>query len=79
MSHPAPKPGMGAALYQVGEMHRVCGRLDEAERAFEVASDSMRCVGPGLAQLRLAQGRIEAADAAIRRLEQDVLVTHRMA
>ncbi len=53
------KPGMGAALYQVGEIHRVRGKLDEAERAFEVASDSMRCPGPGLAQLRLAQGRTE--------------------
>lgn len=58
----------GNAHYQEGELHRLRGALDEAERAYGLASDRGRDPQPGLALLRLAQGRVELAVAAMRRL-----------
>ncbi len=71
LSHPPPKPGLAAALYQVGEIQRLRGRFAEAEEAYSQASQLSRCPGPGMAQLRLAQGRIEAANALIRRMADE--------
>lgn len=56
-----------AALYQQAEVHRLRGRFDEAERAYGDASASGRDPQPGLALLRLAQGRTGQAAQAIRR------------
>jgi DNA-binding CsgD family transcriptional regulator len=61
-------PSMGAALYQQAELHRLRGELGDAERAYREASRSGREPQPGLARLRLAQGRVDAARAAIRRV-----------
>jgi DNA-binding CsgD family transcriptional regulator len=58
----------GAALYQQAEIHRLCGNFAEAEAAFRAASERGLEPQPGLALLRLAQGRTEVACAAIRRL-----------
>ena len=55
------------ALYQLGEIRRQRGDLDGAERAFRQASDLGREPQPGLALVRLTQGRVEAAAAAMRR------------
>jgi len=55
------------ALYVRGELHRLRGEFTEAEEAYRQASQRGRKPDPGLAQLRLAQGQIEAAAAAIRR------------
>ena len=57
----------GNAFYQEGELHRLRGALDEAERAYAQASERGRDPQPGLALLRLAQGRVELAAAATRR------------
>jgi ATP/maltotriose-dependent transcriptional regulator MalT len=57
----------GLALYREGELLRLQGDLDGAEEAYRAASGAGWEPQPGLAQLRLAQGRIEAAVAAIRR------------
>jgi DNA-binding CsgD family transcriptional regulator len=57
-----------AALYQQGEIHRLCGEFAEAEDAYRTASDLGFEPQPGLALLRLAQGRTDAACAAVRRL-----------
>jgi ATP/maltotriose-dependent transcriptional regulator MalT len=54
-------------LYVQGEIHRLRGELDAAEEAFRLASVRGRSAQPGLALLRLAQGKREAAFAAIRR------------
>jgi DNA-binding CsgD family transcriptional regulator len=59
---------IGAASYQQAEAHRVLGQLEAAEAAYQVASRWGREPQPGLALLRLAQGRTEAAEAAIRRV-----------
>lgn len=58
----------GAAYYQMAEIHRVRGDLGEAEAAYRMASRMGRDPQPGLALLRLSQGRIDAACAAMRRV-----------
>jgi len=57
----------GNALYVQGEIHRLQGNFDAAEEAYREASRRGREPQPGLALLRLAQGKGEAAAAAIRR------------
>ena len=57
-----------AAFYQQAEVHRLRGEFTAAEEAYRNASQGGWEPQPGLALLRLAQGRIEAADAAIRRV-----------
>ncbi len=63
MNHPAA----AEAVYRQGEIHRLRGKFAEAERAYREASAGGREPQPGLALLRLAQGKHDAAAAAIRR------------
>jgi DNA-binding CsgD family transcriptional regulator len=58
----------GQALYQQGELHRLQGDHDSAEAAYKEASRFGREPQPGFALLRLAQGDLEAAKAAIGRV-----------
>jgi ATP/maltotriose-dependent transcriptional regulator MalT len=51
--------------YEIGELHRLRGDLGGAEEAFRRAHDLGRDPQPGLALVRLAQGRIDAAVASI--------------
>ena len=59
-----------AACYQQGEVHRLRGQQAAAEQAFRCASALGLEPHPGLALLRLAQGRTDLAAAAIRRVLQ---------
>jgi tetratricopeptide (TPR) repeat protein len=56
------------ALYQQGEIHRLRGEHTEAEEAYRAASQLGYDPQPGLALLRLAEGQIETACAALRRV-----------
>jgi DNA-binding NarL/FixJ family response regulator len=56
-----------AAYYQQGEVHRLRGEFVEAETAYRNASQWGLEPQPGLALLRLAQDRLDAAVAALRR------------
>jgi DNA-binding NarL/FixJ family response regulator len=58
----------GEACYRQGEVHRLRGDLPRAERSYRDASAHGREPQPGLALLRLAQGRADAAAAAAVRL-----------
>jgi ATP/maltotriose-dependent transcriptional regulator MalT len=55
------------ALYQLGEVQRQRGELDAAESTFRRASDLGREPQPGLALVRLARGKTDAAAASVRR------------
>jgi len=72
LGEPPGQPAFGAALYQVAELHRLRGELDEAENAYRRAAESGRSPQPGLALLRLAQNRREDAAASIGRVLQEV-------
>ncbi|MFL5915074.1 MAG: LuxR C-terminal-related transcriptional regulator [Gaiellaceae bacterium] len=60
-------PTTGLALYREAELLRLQGDLHDAERAYRAASGAGWEPQPGLSQLRLAQGRADAAETAIRR------------
>ena len=57
-----------AALYQEAEVHRLRGEFAAAEEAYRGASRLGLEPQPGLALLRLVQGRSDAAATAIRRI-----------
>lgn len=63
-----PQPAVGAAFYQQAELHRLRGADKQAEAAYGEASRWGREPQPGLARLRLAQGQVDAAAAAMRRV-----------
>jgi DNA-binding CsgD family transcriptional regulator len=62
---PMPPP---AALYRKAELHRLRGEFAEAEAAYEQTNRAGSEPQPGLALLRLDQGRVDAAAVAIRRV-----------
>ncbi len=59
------------AHYCLGEAYRLRGALDAAEEAYRRASEIGRDPQPGLALLRLAQNKRDAAEAAIRRVASE--------
>ena len=71
LSEPPPHRAIGAAFYQIGELHRLRGEFASAEEAYRQASRSGRDPQPGLALLRLACGQVEAARTVIRRAMAD--------
>jgi ATP/maltotriose-dependent transcriptional regulator MalT len=56
----------GRSCYQQGELHRLRGEFDEAERMYREAGRHGCEPQPGVSLLRLARGRAGAAAAAIR-------------
>jgi DNA-binding CsgD family transcriptional regulator len=56
-----------AALYLQADMHRLRGQFAAADETYRRASQFGRDPQPGLALLRLAQGRTDVATASIRR------------
>lgn len=68
LSDPPGDPVLGMAQYQMGELLRLRGEYARAEDAYRRAGECGHVVQPGLALLRLAQGRVEDAVAAIRRV-----------
>jgi DNA-binding NarL/FixJ family response regulator len=57
----------------LAELYRLRGQFAEAENAFRQASRLQRTPQPGLAQLRFAQGQLDAANVAIRRILEELL------
>jgi DNA-binding CsgD family transcriptional regulator len=57
----------GNAYYRLGELHRLRGEYTDAEAAYREASLRGQETQPGLGLLRLAQGHVDSAAAAIRR------------
>jgi DNA-binding CsgD family transcriptional regulator/tetratricopeptide (TPR) repeat protein len=67
LSQPPGQPAVGMAFYRLAELHRLRGEFTQADECYREASGWGRTPQPGLAQLWLAQGRLDAAAAAIRR------------
>ncbi|HEX4747242.1 MAG TPA: hypothetical protein VFU99_10210, partial [Gaiellaceae bacterium] len=59
---------VGLALYREAELQRLLGDFERAEATYREASRYGWEPQPGLAQLRLAQGNVEAAVSTIRRV-----------
>lgn len=68
LSQPGTLGQSAPAIYQQAELHRLRGEFAEAEDAYRAASRFGFEPQPGLALLRLAQGRTDAASAALRRV-----------
>ena len=60
-----------AGFYEIGEIRRRQGDFAAAEDAYRKADDLGRDPQPGLALLRLAQGKVDAASSSIRRALAD--------
>ena len=67
LGRPSRPVDLAGACYQRAEIHRLRGEFAEAEDAYRQSSQHGREPQPGLALLRLAQGRHDAAVSAIRR------------
>jgi DNA-binding CsgD family transcriptional regulator len=68
IENPRDATVLGAAFYLRGELHRLRGELDQASDAYRQANELGRVPQPGLALLRVAQGKLEPAAAMIRRV-----------
>ena len=66
LSDPPGQPALGMAHYQLAELLRLRGDPTGAEDAYQAANEHGHLPQPGLALLRLAQGRVEPAVAAMR-------------
>lgn len=58
---------LGSAYYQLGEVQRLRGELEEAQESYRRASLAGRDPEPGMSLVRLARGRVDLAVPAIRR------------
>ncbi|TCN37907.1 regulatory LuxR family protein [Kribbella orskensis] len=67
LSDPPGQDAVGMAHYVLAELHRLRGEWTEAEDLYRLANKCGRQPHPGLALLRLAQGRQDAAATGIRR------------
>lgn len=67
LADPVGQRSLATAAYLRGDLHRLRGQDRAAEAEFQQASELGRDPQPGLALLRLATGRVDAAAASIRR------------
>ncbi|MGH9133864.1 MAG: LuxR C-terminal-related transcriptional regulator, partial [Ilumatobacteraceae bacterium] len=67
------RPALGSAVYQLAELHRLRGEFGAADESYARASQLGRSPQPGLAQLRLAQGRVSDALGAVRHVVDEYL------
>lgn len=71
LADPVASPELGEAAYLRGELHRLRGDFNACAEAYRQANELGREPQPGLALLRLAEGRVDAAMAAVRRVLQE--------
>lgn len=83
LSTPSRQLLYGAAVYQEGELRRLWGEFAGAEACYRQASEAGRDPQPGLALLRLSQGRnaeaAQAMDRAMAEADDPVLRSHLLA
>ncbi len=71
LGKPPAHPAAGAAYYRQAELYRLRGDFSNAAESYRLASQHGRQPQPGLALLRLAQGQVDVAVAAIRHVIED--------
>ena len=76
MLRPPPVPAVGEAIYELAELDRLRGAYVAAEAGYREAGQWGRLPEPGHALLRLAQGDVAAAAAAIRRAQVEAEGEH---
>ena len=72
LTRPPPHPAAGNAAYLLADLRRLRGEYTGAEASYRESSRWGREPQPGLALLRLAQGRTDTAEASIRRTLTEV-------
>ncbi|MEX0685465.1 MAG: LuxR C-terminal-related transcriptional regulator [Balneolales bacterium] len=70
LARPPGEPAAGEACYRQGELFRLSGKFPKSEEMYRQASKWGRKPQPGLALLRLAQGKIQDAAVTIRQSEE---------
>ncbi len=73
LAEPINRLTLGGAHYVEGELHRLRGEFDAAEASYRSANDHGCEPQPGLALMRLAQKRLDTADATIRRVLDEAI------
>jgi len=68
LAAPVNAAALGSACMIEGDLLRLAGDLERAEAAYQRANELGRDPQPGLALLRLAQGRVDVGAAMIRRV-----------
>lgn len=71
LSPASSPPATGEAFYRQAELYRLQGRYSKAEKAYRQANERGRNPHPGLALMRLTQGKTEAAKKAILQVENE--------
>jgi DNA-binding CsgD family transcriptional regulator len=72
LSGPVKWDTLGSAYYQLGELQRLRGEFGDAEESYRKASETGRPPEPGLALLRLAQGRLDIATGVLARALNEI-------
>lgn len=70
---PTDQPAVGLAYYQEAQLYRLRGDFSLAEKAYACAHERGRSAQPGLAQLRLAEDKVDVALTGIRRAVDEAL------
>jgi DNA-binding CsgD family transcriptional regulator len=65
------------AMYRQAELYRLTGDYEQAEKHYQLAGAKGFEPQPGLSMLRLAQGDVESATAAVRRVVGEAGTEHR--
>lgn len=77
IAHPGPNSfTIGEAHYVRAELHRLRGEYDEAETVYREALAHGKDPQPGLALMRLAQGRGDSATVALKRALEEPRAEH---
>ena len=77
LSEPSGQPPLGAALYQLAELQRLRGEVEEAAKTYRRASECGHDPQPGLALLRFATGDPDAALGTLSRVLTEGLLAER--
>jgi DNA-binding CsgD family transcriptional regulator len=71
LSQPPGQPAIGSAYYEQAELCRLRGDFVQADQAYELAASFGHEPQPGLALLRVAQGKVDQAQTGISRALQE--------